>query len=622
MAGNQPDKVETPAVSSEAGEAAGTEKGKDFEKVSQALVALAESSAQPLPPDAALPDRYVVRRSEEEASLSCLEAPNIVVHVERGMCVSSATARKSPPGTIYLDGAAKDAPFLDTERQVYNLDHHEGVVRSFTLSTCEQAYILLRKGLNLRDREWNIYANEPDIDTILAVWVLLNHRRLVDEDAVDVRAKILPLLRLEGIIDVHGLEMQELVCFSEDLHEQVSAWLGELIKDETEYKRAGRWSEISFPEYTAEMLSRIDALVYQPWHFDGFEVIDEIARVEITESQIAVICRSDAGIYDVEKQLSALHEKRLGLIVLQKDERTYTLRLVDLFMPVNLRRVYAQLNLIDPAAGHGEANRWGGSADIGGSPRATGTDLSPAEIAEGILRAFHKPTWGQVFSTAFISVVTPVIALLTAWAAGEFTGQGPETFTVGFLLSGMLLLLLFAKQYPRIYGFQMPLGRDWLLLAPAALAGGLLGGVWVPQGVVGEAALPEAWPLRLLLALGLPLAAEFVFRGLVHGLWFEEVQGQRWGGRWFLSISVVASTILYLAATFLPFLPVEDAQGHFWPQGYLPAGWVSTVLLGLGAVIFGIASGMARERSESIVPPILFHWLLVGLYFLYWSFLG
>ncbi|HSR53382.1 MAG TPA: CPBP family intramembrane glutamic endopeptidase [Acidobacteriota bacterium] len=621
MAGNQPDKVETPAVSSEAGEAAGTEKGKDFEKVSQALVALAETSAQPLPPETALPDRYVVRRSEEEATLSCLEAPNIVVHVERGMCVSSTTARKSPSGTIYLDGAAKDVPFLDTERHVYNLDHHEGVVRSFTLSTCEQAYILLRKGLSLRDRDWHIYANEPDLDTILAIWVLLNHRRLMDEEAQELRGKILPLLRLEGVIDVHGLEMQELACFSDERYEEISAWLGELIKEEMEIKRADRWKEISFPEYTAEMLSRIDALVYDPWHFDGFEVIDEIARVEITESQIAVICRSDAGIYDVEKQLSAVHEKRLGLIVLQKSDDTYTLRQVDLFLPVNLRRVYAQLNLIDPAAGHGEENRWGGSADIGGSPRATGTHLTPAEIADALLRAFHKPTWGQIMSTAFISAVTAVIALLTGWAAGEFTGRGPETFTVGFLLSGMLLLLLFAKQYPRIYGFQMPVGRDWLLLAPAAVAGGLLGGVWVPQGVVGDTALPEAWPIRLLLALGLPLAAEFVFRGLVHGLWFEELQGQRSGGRWFLSAPVVVSSLLYLGATFLPFLPIEDAQNLFWPQGYLPSGWTAMALLGLGALIFSMAAGMARERAESILPPILFHWLMTGCFFLYWWFL-
>ena len=52
-------------------------------------------------------------------------------------------------GTIFLDGAAKGEPFMDASRGIYNLDHHEGCVRSFTLSTCEQAMILIRKGLDL-----------------------------------------------------------------------------------------------------------------------------------------------------------------------------------------------------------------------------------------------------------------------------------------------------------------------------------------------------------------------------------------------------------------------------------------------------------------------------------------
>jgi membrane protease YdiL (CAAX protease family) len=32
----------------------------------------------------------------------------------------------------------------------------------------------------------------------------------------------------------------------------------------------------------------------------------------------------------------------------------------------------------------------------------------------------------------------------------------------------------------------------------------------------------------------------------------------------------------------------------------------------LGALILGVAAGIIRERSESIVPPILLHWLCVA----------
>ena len=155
-----------------------------------------------------LPDRYSVKELEEGKVLSCLEAPNISVRIERGKSVSGANARKAGERTIFLDGAAQSEPFMDHERQVYNLDHHDGVERSFTLATCEQALVLVRKGLNLSDKKWTIWANDPDLDTVLAVWILLNHMHLRKGDAPVYRA-IVPLIRVEGIIDGLGLEYQD-----------------------------------------------------------------------------------------------------------------------------------------------------------------------------------------------------------------------------------------------------------------------------------------------------------------------------------------------------------------------------------------------------------------------------
>ena len=65
-------------------------------------------------------------------------------------------------------------------------------------------------------------------------------------------------------------------------------------------------------------------------------------------------------------------------------------------------------------------------------------------------------------------------------------------------------------------------------------------------------------------------------------------------------------------------------------SGILYAVWGSLPLLGslalvhdrlgagtpgvslVGALAFGLAAGMARERSESLLAPILFHWICVG----------
>ena len=122
-----------------------------------------------------LPERYIIKTNGNERVLICLEAPNLNVHVEAGLSVSGSVARKSPGGTIFLDGVAQCEPFMDHERKVYNLDHHEGCVRAFTLAACEQTLVMYMKGLDLQVREWNIFANEPDLDTLLSVWILLNH---------------------------------------------------------------------------------------------------------------------------------------------------------------------------------------------------------------------------------------------------------------------------------------------------------------------------------------------------------------------------------------------------------------------------------------------------------------
>jgi len=86
------------------------------------------ADTEPLP----IPDRYQRKEDEEGVYLTCLEAPEIKVRLRRELSVPAAAARKYAEGTIFLDGAAQAEPFLDLERRVYNLDHHQGCVRRFT----------------------------------------------------------------------------------------------------------------------------------------------------------------------------------------------------------------------------------------------------------------------------------------------------------------------------------------------------------------------------------------------------------------------------------------------------------------------------------------------------------
>ena len=102
-----------------------------------------------------------------------------------------------------------------------------------------------------------------------------------------------------------------------------------------------------------------------------------------------------------------------------------------------------------------------------------------------------------------------------------------------------------------------------------------------------------------LPGLALPLASELLFRGLVQGSLVTCFPIQKCGGPWFLSRPAVLSAVLYVAwGAVLQNLPVALTQTMLGGPAAL-----------LGALVFGAAAGLARERSESVIAPILLHWM-------------
>ena len=331
-----------------------------------------------------------MREEAGERDLVCLDAPEIRVVVSRTSVVGGRPARKAPEGTIFLDGAAQSEPFIDTQRRVMNLDHHQGCVRPFTLATCEQALALVLRGLDLREKPWTILANDADLDIILAIWVLLNSTHL--ELGGEVLQAAAPVIRLEGTIDAHGSELRELAGFPAEQLEATSKLLDELYEPELAAKRGGVWTEIDLLQFVARQLYAIDRMFFPAGHFAGFSHVEEVARAAINPERVAIVCRSDRGIYDVEGDLKKAYGKRLGVIVLDKGGGNHTLRLVDRFLPATLEAAYDRLNLADPAViASDPSNTWGGAADIGGSPRKSGSRLEPHEIADLLRTALRRP---------------------------------------------------------------------------------------------------------------------------------------------------------------------------------------------------------------------------------------
>jgi len=573
---------------------------------------LARPPELPEPGLAQLPQRYRIAAEGGLEVLRCPEAPTLRVRAARGLSFTAQEARNAASGSIFLDGVAACAPFADLERQVYNLDHHEGCVRAFTLSCCEQALVLLRKGLDLRRREWTLYLNDADLDGVLAVWLLLNHLRL-DEAGGIARARVLPLLRLEGAIDAHGLEFADLCGFPPDLQQHARAQMDQLRAEEVALRAAGEWGSVELLPYLARQLRVLDAIAYSPSQLRDVGAIEELARSEIGQGKIAVVCRSELGIYAVEHQLRRFHGARLGVIALQQGARQVTLRQLDFALPATLEKVYTQLNWVDPAAGgHRSRNRWGGSDEIGGSPRATGTRLDARQIAEVCRIAYRIP--GRASRIAR-SAGACALALALAVAAG----RAPELLALaapglpaalGFPLAlfalAALAFALSARRAPHFHGMRLPCASRALALAPLGVALGALGGCWLPASPAGPAAAGVAQSLALVLC------CELIFRGWLRSALVSCLPHAPASRAWSVPLCVGATFAAATLAlqrgigldTAAPGL-AELAPMLAAPALSLPASSLAlTALLAFG---FGALLDLLRDRCESLAVPLAVH---------------
>ncbi|MEA3280727.1 MAG: hypothetical protein U9Q38_09050, partial [Thermodesulfobacteriota bacterium] len=531
--------------------------------------ALGENSKGEILPQKDLPRRYEISNTADGKVLTCLEAPNILVRIELGLTISSSVARKSPAGTIYLDGAAQSEPFMDNEKQIYNFDHHEGCLRPFTLSTCEQILVMIFKGLDLRDRSWNVFANDPDLDTIFAIWLLFNHIRLNRKDDA-TRRFLFAMIRMEGIIDSHGLEFLEMSGFPQTLLNKTKSVIDHLRTKEVALKAGDTWDKTDYLEYAETILHKIDKIIYKTDDFTNFRGIKELACKNITENRIAVVVQSDMGIYEIEPYLHELYGSRLGLAILRKKSGAYTLRLMDSFMSGDLTRVYRELNFMDPSVGSRTGNnRWGGSADIGGSPRGVVTKLTPGKIVQACFGAFQKPTLAS-HSQQFLFAVTItgiIVALakicnLHPFSESLFDWAGLDTLFLKtdfvFFISLLVFTVLCMAAFPRgrflRYGIRFPTGKGWWTVLPVMILAAYAGGIYIPNETPG---FFKPYETVIYVFIIIPLALELLFRGLGHGILTYRSEVQNAENHWFFSYANVAAAVLYAAfIAYLNFSPM------------------------------------------------------------------
>jgi hypothetical protein len=239
----------------------------------------------------------------------------------------------------------------------------------------------------LSDGSWTIHVNSIDADSLLAAWLLMNHAELLRDNGRLLEA-CMPLVRLEGAIDAHGIEAGMLSGIEAGVRAGLEGNLATISRECAAMARLGEGEAI---HGIIRLLTMLDSRLLPDESVEELLAFEEVGRAGIRGGGIAMVVRTKTGIYEAEAFFKSRLGKSLDLLVLNQSEGVYSVRLVNRFLRDDLSRLFSYLNKRDKAVLQSEdrtGNAWGGAANIGGSPRLTGSSLSPREVLEAIERVY------------------------------------------------------------------------------------------------------------------------------------------------------------------------------------------------------------------------------------------
>jgi len=283
---------------------------------------------------------------------------------------------KHPDNTIYIDGAC-EGPYIDARRRIYSLDHHGNCIRQFTMASCEQALLLARYG-HVDSTGFNIVANDPDMDTVLAAWALMNADNLAYRD--DVFRKMNPIYLLAGNVDRHGFGYEEMVLPDEIIRRTREKILW-FHNHEEEEKKKDRWGNIDYAEFTERVFRDIDDYAFYQDSPEEEVVIQGQETLEIPGSggQTVLFVRSnEGGIYGAIRELVIRKkDKNCACVVWTDGKNRWTIKTTGIITKYDLRPVFERLRDEEEKARVAKnvldldllKSNWGGEATIGGQPR-------------------------------------------------------------------------------------------------------------------------------------------------------------------------------------------------------------------------------------------------------------
>jgi hypothetical protein len=290
----------------------------------------------------------------------------------------------SEPFSIALDGYVKGGPWFDKKGPRANFNHHEDVDRMATRSTCGQVYLAIWSGLflqfhNKRGHHAHVYVNDCDEDVCMA-WFLLLHGDLAEQkkknkDKIDpeVYRRLYRLVTMEDNLDTTS----GAYCLPTDY--PVLREVNWVFDPYQQFRLSGGLRDRDAQQFR-EIIDIICGRAMQYIKGHG-EIVELDMRFEVV---------GGGPNWSMVKKIGA--QARTGMFeqgihayitVAQRGEERcwdYSLGRTSVFVDFDLLHAYRRLNKAEDLLGN--PDYWGGGNTTGGSPRVSGSKLSPAQVEE------------------------------------------------------------------------------------------------------------------------------------------------------------------------------------------------------------------------------------------------
>lgn len=276
---------------------------------------------------------------------------------------------------IALDGYVAGGPEWDPQRKLANFDHHDGCVRDATMSSAKQVYFAIKSGFC----QWmgptcDVYVNDIDQDTAMAIWLLRNHHLFEGSGSVPTVSRI---LELNDRLDITG------GAFPMSLSDSIYGTHCWVFEPYTLARKKGLVAKATIKDM-AQILELICGRLTQLMMGTAGSTIPETEVKILHTGPITVLDETEGGI---ESRHLAFAESLipgvyLSIVAVREDgRRVYTLGKKSRYVDFDLRGAFHKLNQLE---GFNYPRGWGGSDLIGGSDREQGSGLTWEQILEAL----------------------------------------------------------------------------------------------------------------------------------------------------------------------------------------------------------------------------------------------